>query len=265
MTHTAYLTIDDSPSTITDELIDFLSENEIPALIFARGDLLEANPKPLIKAIEKGFILGNHLYSHQRSSLLSIEQIKEEITKTEALINNAYTQAGRIRTLKTIRFPYLDRGMGAWFIEPDKITNPEDKNIYEDLITIGLGNNKQQRPTQQQIDSKNEIQDFLKSEGFTAPTFPECTAPWYTENPCIKNAADTLITCSSSDWMLTQRHLGNWPYKDTKALTNKMMERFNADTGAQIILLHDQDELLDTFTDFITQLKENNVNFLSIT
>ena len=68
-----YLTIDDSPSPHTDEMIDYLAENNIPALLFCRGDFLEANPEPILRAIEKGFVIGNHSYAHQPFGTLSHE------------------------------------------------------------------------------------------------------------------------------------------------------------------------------------------------
>lgn len=264
MNHKAYLTIDDSPSAITDDLIDFLDSHAIQSLIFVRGDYLEQNPPPIIRAIKKGHIIGNHLYTHQRASKLTIAQIKDEITKTENLIEQAYIEAEKARTLKSVRFPYLDRGMGAWFVEPDKIGTTEDRKIFEDLIETGLGNDKNKTPSQEQISAKNEIQIFLKAEGFAQPSFNACTADWYTNNPCIKAAADTAITCSSSDWMLTKRHLGNWPFENTTDLTDKMMESFLRDEGAQITLLHDQNELEETFKTFIKNLIERGVEFLPI-
>lgn len=265
MTYKAYLTIDDSPSDITDNVINFLEAEAIPALIFVRGDFLENHPAPIIRAIEKGYIIGNHLYSHQRASRLTPETVKDEILRTEALIEQAYHSAAVSRPFKAIRFPYLDRAMGAWFIEPDTITNTSAKERFEDLIEFGLGNNKSVVPTAPQIDIKNHIQDFLKSEGFAAPTFSACTASWYRENPCIKDATDTLITCSSSDWMLTQRHKEKWAWNNVADLSQRMLERFTQDgNSAQIILLHDQSELQTVFIDFIKALKSANIHFLPI-
>ncbi|MBP9050968.1 MAG: polysaccharide deacetylase family protein, partial [Alphaproteobacteria bacterium] len=56
----AYLTIDDSPSPHTDSLTDFLVERGVPAVLFCVGERIEANPSPIIRAIEKGMVIGNH-------------------------------------------------------------------------------------------------------------------------------------------------------------------------------------------------------------
>ena len=119
----AYLTIDDSPTKHTDMLADFLAARDIPATFFCIGsaykDLhvqcegIEQNPEPIRRVIEKGFLVGNHTYTHRRSSELSFEEVVEEIEKTETLIDGLYRQAGKARPMKLMRFPHIDRG-GRW-------------------------------------------------------------------------------------------------------------------------------------------------------
>jgi peptidoglycan/xylan/chitin deacetylase (PgdA/CDA1 family) len=261
----AYLTIDDSPSDITDELIDFLHERDIPALIFCRGDYLEANPGPIIRAIEKGFVIGNHLYSHQRSSTLPMQAICDEIDRTEQLIEKAYKDADTLQPIKTIRFPYIDRGMGAWFVVPSNISNDQERDIFERLIETGLGNNLSAIPDKDQITKKNQLQNFLKTRGYVVPKFDACSLNWFRNNSDMKTAHDTLITCSSSDWMLTARHLGKWPYPSIDDLQNAIMADFKDEPqSAQIFLLHDQTELKRTFINLIDALHANGVEFLHI-
>ena len=264
MARQVYLTIDDSPSPVSDDLINYLAARNIPALIFCRGDYLEANPAPMRRAIEHGFIIGNHLYSHQRASRLEYEQICTEIQRTERLIEQLYKDVNTAQPMKTIRFPYLDRGMGAWFVEPDNIKDGDVKAIYTDLIQNGLGNDHKSTPSIAQIETKNRIQENLRHEGYAPPAFAACTAPWYRDNIDIKSAHDTLITCSSSDWMLTARHKGKWPWDSVPALADRMLARMDADDGAHIILLHDQAELMDSFKAFIDLLINAQTQFLNI-
>ena len=96
MTPRAYLTIDDSPTKHTDELTDFLAERNIPAILFCVGgdyaDLgvpsegMESMPDPVFRAIQKGFLIGNHTYSHSRYSDMRYEDMVKEIEKTESII-----------------------------------------------------------------------------------------------------------------------------------------------------------------------------------
>ncbi|HEY8191255.1 MAG TPA: polysaccharide deacetylase family protein, partial [Alphaproteobacteria bacterium] len=66
----AYLTIDDSPSAHTGELTVALQKRGVPALLFCRGDRMEKNPDAIVEALECGFVIGNHAYSHTRFSTL---------------------------------------------------------------------------------------------------------------------------------------------------------------------------------------------------
>src|SRR5687768_722942 len=94
---TAYLTIDDTPSAQTDELTTFLAQRGVPALLFCRGDRLEANPDPAVRAVRAGFVLGNHAYSHTRFSALTLAEGIAEIERTERLIDGVYSRAGIAR------------------------------------------------------------------------------------------------------------------------------------------------------------------------
>ncbi|GEM_PF-341644 len=261
-----YLTIDDSPSLHTDELTDYMAQRDIPALIFCRGDYLEQNPEPIIRAIHKGFVIGNHLYSHRRASRLDEAEIRQEITRTEALIDAVYVRAKVSRPFKALRFPYMDRGMGAWFAEPLKLDD-DARSVVEDMVGLGLGNDPKMTPSEAQIEVKNRIAAFLTAQGFRAPDCPDVTAPWFRQSEELNTAPDTMMTASSSDWMLTQRHIGKWPYDSVEALSARMIAAMRAPVhhgSAHIALLHDQDELAPVFTAFIDALVAHDAVFLPI-
>jgi len=112
----AYLTIDDSPSKYFRKKVDFLYRNNINVVFFCIGNYLEKYPKDAVYAIKKGFIIANHSYSHKHFSLLSLESCKEEIRKTDNVINKIYKKAKVKRPVKLFRFPYGDRGVGRNFI-----------------------------------------------------------------------------------------------------------------------------------------------------
>ena len=99
----AYLTIDDSPTKHTSDFVDWLSARDIPAAFFCIGssykDLdfpcegMEQRPEPILKAIDHGYVIGNHTYTHPRFSDLSLSDMKEQVLKTEAIIDSLYKQA----------------------------------------------------------------------------------------------------------------------------------------------------------------------------
>ena len=110
MTKRIYLTIDDSPSKHTITKVDFLKSHQIPAIFFCRGEYISQFKDHLVYAIQHGFLLGNHSYSHPYFSQISLIECIQEIQITETLLNECYLQAGIKRPCKVIRLPYRDQG-----------------------------------------------------------------------------------------------------------------------------------------------------------
>ena len=133
------LTIDDIPQKVTVPLVDYLSDRQIPAVFFAVGENIEKDPRPAVYALKKGFLIGNHSYSHPAFSGLSFEDGVTEIRKTEELLDRIYAEAGVERKHRFFRFPYLDKG----------------------------------------DDNKERYQAFLRQEGFTGLDDTEVRAPGY--------------------------------------------------------------------------------------
>lgn len=106
----AYLTVDDAPSPFMEEKIEFLKEKEIPAIFFCEGRYIKQRTEIVIKAIKNGFVIGNHSYTHPNFSQLSLSEGKQEIKKTDELIEDVYEKADKERPAKIFRFPYGDAG-----------------------------------------------------------------------------------------------------------------------------------------------------------
>lgn len=85
---TVWLTFDDGPHPeYTDKILDVLKEYGISATFFVVG----ANVGPMGKAILKrvgneGHSIGNHAYSHQDLTMLTENEIRDEIMRTDAII-----------------------------------------------------------------------------------------------------------------------------------------------------------------------------------
>ena len=100
---TVSLTFDDGPHPVnTPKLLDELKAAGIRATFFVVGKNLETSAgKALVtRAIAEGHQVGNHTYSHADLTKLTEDQIRAEITKTEALIGPAIGQH------KLLRPPY---------------------------------------------------------------------------------------------------------------------------------------------------------------
>lgn len=107
-----YLTIDDSPSKNTVKILQYLNDNQLPAIFFCRGEFIEKKLESVRLIIKYGYLVGNHSYTHPYFSTITTEQCIEEIEKTEQLIEQCYKDANIKRPTKIIRLPFADRGAG---------------------------------------------------------------------------------------------------------------------------------------------------------
>lgn len=106
----AYLTIDDAPSSRFAEKLDYLLAKGIPAIFFCEGRAIRGRERELVRALELGYELGNHSFSHRAFALLPFEDCRREIEETDALIAGLYAAAGRAWERRRFRFPFLDAG-----------------------------------------------------------------------------------------------------------------------------------------------------------
>lgn len=109
-----YLTIDDSPSSSFRSNLDYLIANNIPAVFFCIGNLMQAHWNDILYAIEQGYMIGNHSYTHPHFSDITLEDAKREIRRTDKLIDKAYREAGVEYYDRLFRFPYGDKGDGKY-------------------------------------------------------------------------------------------------------------------------------------------------------
>ena len=264
-----YLTIDDSPSPDTDQLVDFLAEKNIPALLFARGAWMEdkAAFDKIIRAIKHGFVIANHSYAHERTSEIGFKSQTEQIARTQILIDRAYDEAGVQKPPRYFRFPHLDRGCGnAWVIDFETV--PEAYRAFvKSLFWDGVRLESKEPPTPAQLQLKTDIQNWLKDNGFQKFSPADVTHPWWVESE-LSQAIDMLITFSTADWMLTPRHLGKWPYKNTEDLYKKIENDpfLQSTASSHIILMHDdREESLTNTKKIITYFLNQDFRFSPLT
>ncbi|HLR60153.1 MAG TPA: polysaccharide deacetylase family protein [Pseudogracilibacillus sp.] len=86
----ALLTIDDAPDTYALEMAETLEKLDVDAIFFVNGHFLETDEeKEMLKKIyDKGFMIGNHTYSHSDLQTLSEEEQKEEITSVSEQVED---------------------------------------------------------------------------------------------------------------------------------------------------------------------------------
>jgi peptidoglycan/xylan/chitin deacetylase (PgdA/CDA1 family) len=257
-----FLTIDDSPSNQTDEYLDWLKERDIQALFFCIGERLTENSEPMIRAVREGHILGNHSWSHPRSSQVGLTAMLDEIDRTEDALNDIYREAGVERDGLYFRFPHMDRGMGGYIVDFDAMSD-DDARIVVPLFRDGI-NISLDKPSDEQRELCQGLQHGLKQRGFTAPPFAGVSFAWFTETE-MGTAIDAMYTYSTSDWMLLPRHRGKWPWASVEELNAR------ADTDVtllnhqsrHIILAHDKDDFLLEETALLQHLLDTGMSFVS--
>lgn len=119
----AVLTVDDVPSSRFAEKFAFLVHRGIPGVLFCWGEKMAGSEDLLVEALHRGYVLGNHSWTHPRFSDLSLRQARGEILETESALETLHLRAGVPRTRRYFRFPYFDRG-----------ATPDQAQAFEDLL-----------------------------------------------------------------------------------------------------------------------------------
>ncbi|MCR5120711.1 MAG: polysaccharide deacetylase family protein [Lachnospiraceae bacterium] len=223
----ALLTIDDVSSKNTPAIVDYLSEKNIPVIMFCVGQWAENHPDELIYALKHGIIVGNHSYTHPQFSSITIDECKKEIEKNEEVLDRFYEQAGVERKYRPFRFPYGDKGG----------------------------------------DNKDAIQQYLSEKGFDKVKDTELDYPWWKEKGLDKDidtlwTFDFMEYCIRPDSGFTKDNvmarIHDADPKEGAALLK--------DGNNHILLIHAHDETEEMepgyFMTFIDELINNGVEFI---
>lgn len=95
------LTFDDGPGSYTPELLKILAEYDAQATFFLIGKNVEQHPDIVKAELAAGHELGNHTWSHQDLTKMSVAAAKKDLRKTDEAIKQV---TGQHPTL--IRPPY---------------------------------------------------------------------------------------------------------------------------------------------------------------
>ena len=135
------LTFDDGPNfRYTPQVLDILYEQQVPATFFLVGQKLSRNG-PLIKEmVSSGHEIGSHTFSHTDLTTLNIQQIQQEIHKTEKELKKILPNY----TLQYLRPPYgrynenleqaTDLDLVLWTVDSWDWGNPDADKIYNTVM-----------------------------------------------------------------------------------------------------------------------------------
>ena len=229
-----YLTIDDAPSKDFVEKMNFLEKNNIKAIFFCIGKNIEKRKGQVVEAIRKGFIIGNHSYSHPHFSYINLKKARKEIEQTEKLIEEAYKLANKKRKYKIFRFPYGDKGNNNKLLK----------------FLPGNWNNK----------NKIDLQNILKNLGYKQPSLI-VNYDWFKQKN-LNRDIDIFWTIDYQEWnkRVTIQEIGarmNYKYpKEGGSLFDL--------SSPDIVLIHDHNETKEKFFFIINKLIKWGIKFRSI-
>lgn len=234
----AYLTIDDGPTPATPDKLSVLESHGIPAILFCTGQALEGHRAIAVDAIRRGFIIANHSYGHPFFSRTTLEQCREEIRRTDRIIDEIYKEAGVVRPARYFRFPYLDKGA---------LTGSE---------TLAV-------PSAEGAMRKEAIQHCLRELGYSVPKLPGVRWP-----SAVADDADWSCTYDVKEWSIAQPYVGT----DVRTVADVFarMDRvapaaslgLNSATGNEVILLHDHAETDEIFAPIVARLRAKGLRFV---
>ncbi|MCI8308305.1 MAG: polysaccharide deacetylase [Lachnospiraceae bacterium] len=147
----AYLTFDDGPSVITEDVLDILKEEDVKATFFMIGNQINEKTKPIVDRLcSEGHQIGVHTFCHEAGSiycsaesyysdLMKAEQIILEYTGTAPLVYrfpwgsaNGYIKGFRkeiVCKLSDVGMEYCDWNVSG----EDSIGTPSAAQIYKNV------------------------------------------------------------------------------------------------------------------------------------
>jgi peptidoglycan-N-acetylglucosamine deacetylase len=232
----AYLTIDDAPTEDFRGKSDYLHSKGIQAILFCTGEQLENYPEEAAYAISQGHILANHSYNHPRFSDIDIAAARDQIERTDRLLDEVYAIAGTTRPIKAFRFPFLNNGSkgeqsdGGW----------NDEHV-------------------------RSIQRILSEFGYKQPNFKNLNYAWY-KNAGLDMCLNVDCTYDTFDWCLAdgQEQFG---YCDLPTILGRMEEDvpegrrgLNYPHSNEIVMMHAWIPM-DAFTVLVERMLAKGIEF----
>lgn len=139
----AALTFDDGPSETTPEILDILEKYGVRATFFLVGNQISEKTKPIVeRELRMGCELANHSFTHSDMSVMSAEQIKDEINHTTKLIKETVNYDVKFfrppyillsdTMYENIEFPFI-QGMGCQDWEAEVSAEDRRETVLRDI------------------------------------------------------------------------------------------------------------------------------------
>lgn len=174
------ITFDDGPSIYTEELLDGLKERGVSATFFVIGKSAEQYPDIVKREHDEGHLVGNHTYNHVEITKLSEEKAREEIERTNTVLENLLETS-----IEYVRPPFglwqkkLETDMNVipvmWSVDPLDWTTENVDEIVNKVVTEAEENDiiLLHDCYKSSVQAAFRIVDMLQKEGFEFVTADE--------------------------------------------------------------------------------------------
>ena len=159
------LTFDDGPNPVTTPLVlDALERHQARATFFVMGNRVAGNEALLRRMYAAGHEVGSHSWSHPDFTTLSLEQLKQQVTDTQAAVVAAGLPAPTL-----FRPPYgamngvvrsqVPMTIALWNVDPEDWKQKDPKKIVERVMaSVAPGRVVDMHDTHQQTaDSMDQL------------------------------------------------------------------------------------------------------------
>ncbi|WP_406945093.1 polysaccharide deacetylase family protein [Halobacillus sp. SY10] len=134
------LTFDDGPHPeVTRKILDVLDKYEAKASFFMIGKRVGYYPEVAREVSERGHEIGNHTWNHPRLGRLSDEQINQQISSTQTILEQVTGQRVDLLRLPFGNLPsanYQEEGnVVPWTIYSEKWEDQKPEAVAEDILS----------------------------------------------------------------------------------------------------------------------------------
>lgn len=213
-----YLTFDDGPSPLTDQVLEILQEEKVKATFFVLGEQAKGSPEIITRIVDGGHALGNHTYDHKYDVLYAsfghfwkqikaTEEVLREITGTRTSLVRA--PGGTYGHFDQTYFDLLEQGgytVFDWNVDSgdskrkgvpatEIVSNVKGSRLQNKMIVLlhdGKGH-------AESVKALPEIIHFYKKQGYVFRTLSsEQPAVHFAVSPAMKDKARLQ---PSKDWV----------------------------------------------------------------
>ena len=175
------LSFDDGPSPLTTpKLLDGLKERGAHATFFVLGTEAEGREELLRRMAEEGHQIGQHTYSHRRLDTLSDTEVKEELARTNRILEAALGEGDYwIRPpygmMKPEQYALADSALITWSVDPEDWKRRNADTVTQAVLkTVKSGDIVLLHDIYEStVEAALRIADALQEEGYTLVTVRE--------------------------------------------------------------------------------------------